>query len=72
MYSENIDKVCRLCIYAKPAAGVETHVKCTLSGAYVKVGFVCQSYKYDVLKRRVRRKKDVAGLGFSANDFSIT
>ena len=71
MYSENIEKICRYCQWAKPAVGVEGYMQCSVHGGYLRVSHSCESFKYDIMKIQVRRKPDVTAHGFTAADFSL-
>lgn len=71
IYSEDIDKVCRLCVHAEMTKGTKTHVHCTKTGGYTPIGNTCESFKYDVFKRQLRRKKSAREHHFTAEDFSL-
>lgn len=70
MYSENVDKICEVCVYAKSVKGTATHRKCELGGGYVPLSYSCDSFKYDILKKKVRRKPKLEH-SFTAEDFKI-
>lgn len=58
MYSPDIEKICALCVHARPEKGVSTHVACTVKGGFMpcsKDG--CENFSYDIFKKKVRRKK---------------
>jgi hypothetical protein len=71
IYSEEIDKVCRLCVYSETVKGTKEHVRCTKLGGYVPIGHMCDLFEYDVFKRVVRRKKTVVKDKFTADDFLL-
>lgn len=71
MYSADNEAVCALCVYSKPAQGVEAYCMCTKRNneyvAAAKDG--CELYKYDIFKRKVSRKRNT--FKFSPNDFIL-
>jgi len=71
MYSENIEKICRYCQWAKNAVGVADYMQCSVHGGYFRLSHTCENFKYDILKKSVRRKKDISNHGFTAADFSL-
>lgn len=71
IYSQEVDKVCRLCVHSGIVKGTKEHVSCARQGGYVPVGHSCNFFEYDVFKRNVRRKKDVAKHKFTSDDFSL-
>ena len=70
MYSETIDKICDVCVYAKSVKGTVTHRLCELGEGYVPLSHTCAGFKYDILKKRVRRKPKLEH-NFSADDFKL-
>ena len=72
IYSEDINKICGLCVHAKKAKGSETHMHCGIhNGEYVAVSReACEKFEYDVFKRPVRRRKKSAG-HFKPEDFML-
>lgn len=59
-------------MYSEPAKGVVTHSLCKKKNEYVsKSRMACESYRYDIFKKRVKRKKDTALTGFSPEDFAL-
>lgn len=71
MYSPNIDKQCRQCVFAKKAIGVVDYMHCDVYGGYYKTSYCCEKFKYDILKKNVRRKKSIPPNKFTASDFSL-
>ena len=68
IYSEEIDRKCALCQFGEPIP--ETlEVLCKKYGV-VEYNYVCKKYKYDIFKKKVKRKKDI-DTGYSEEDFSI-
>ena len=58
MYSPNIEKICALCIHAKPEKGIITHVSCTVKGGFMPCSREgCEKFSYDIFKKKVCRKK---------------
>lgn len=71
MYSPEIEKTCKVCVYASEVKGTITHIKCEILNGYSSKMYTCPKFKYDVLKKNVRRKKDVQDHGFAPEDFSL-
>ncbi len=72
MYSKDNESVCGLCVYSEQAKGVATHSMCKKRNEYVpKNKEACAEYKYDIFKRKVKRKKDTFLEGFSPEDFVL-
>jgi hypothetical protein len=71
MYSDTIDKICRVCIHARQEKGIITHMRCELDGGYYPVRHTCPKFKYDILKKQVRRKREVPKNKFRPEDFSL-
>lgn len=69
MYSENINKICDVCMYSKSVKGSATHLQCTYGG-FVPRNHTCGKFKYDVLKKRVRRRPALEHK-FTAADFEL-
>lgn len=70
MYSDDIEKICALCVHAHAVKGTVTHMQCTHVGGYVPLSHTCLDFKYDVLKKRVRRKPPLKH-NFTADDFKL-
>lgn len=70
IYSQDIDRVCRLCVYSKITKGVSDYVLCTNDGGFYKLNHTCGIFKYDILKKQVRRKKEFE-TKFTADDFKL-
>jgi hypothetical protein len=70
MYSDNIEKICDVCLFSKKVKGSATHLECTLDGSYVPLSHSCGGFKYDILKKRVRRRPEFVS-HFTAEDFKL-
>lgn len=72
IYSEDINKVCGLCVFAK--SDTETDGKellCTLFNKNKEVTeSCCKKFKYDIFKKTVHRKRRLK-TDFSADDFKL-
>ncbi len=68
MYSPDIEPKCALCQMGEPLPG-NKEVVCDKYGV-VPYDYVCKKYKYDIFKKKVRRKNGLDGQ-FSDDDFSI-
>lgn len=72
MYSKDNEPICGLCVNAKPAIGVETHCFCEVKKEYVtKSHKGCEGYRYDIFKRKIRRKTSRIAEEFSPEDFKL-
>ena len=68
IYSENIEKRCGLCRFAKS----ETEDTCFCAKKKKSIpqsNEVCKKFSYDILKKPVRRKRRLST--FNAEDFSL-
>ncbi len=71
MYSPDIDKICAVCINAEAAKGVPTHMACRVHGGYVPASKeACESFGYDIFKKKVSRKKSVKK-EYNPEDFKL-
>lgn len=70
MYSENIEKICSVCVHSGAVKGSATHLMCALGGGYVPKSHTCAKFKYDVLKKQVRRRPPLEN-SFTAEDFKL-
>ena len=68
MYSPDIEKKCATCQFGTLVEGT-LDVMCKKKGM-VAHNFICKKYKYDIFKKKVRRKKALDNQ-FTAEDFSI-
>lgn len=68
MYADDIEKKCALCQYGEPVAGTRD-VVCEKYGI-VAYNHVCKKFKYDIFKKKIRRKKGPEH-SYTAQDFSI-
>ncbi|MCX7714529.1 MAG: hypothetical protein N2171_02210 [Clostridia bacterium] len=71
MYSNDVENICQLCIFAQAVKGIATHKKCALSGGFFPLKHSCQKFKYDIRKKKLQRRKNFAQSGFVASDFSL-
>lgn len=72
MYSKENEPVCGLCLHSGEVKGIATHVSCSKRGGYMpKSRTGCTDYKYDIFKRKVKRKKSNVFEGFSPEDFTL-
>lgn len=69
VYSSDIEQKCALCRYSKKIIGVDREVICEKKGV-VASNYVCKKFKYDIFKKKVRRRKPI-DTNYSAEDFSI-
>ena len=71
IYSEDINKVCALCVNAKPIPENEEEMYCEL---YKKNTAItkndCKKFKYDIFKKKVHRKRRLK-TEFDAEDFKL-
>lgn len=71
IYSEEINKICGLCQYAGHIEGDEDNMRCSLKHKDVELSReACRKFRYDILKKPVRRKKKLKT--YSAADFELT
>lgn len=71
IYSEDINKVCALCIHASAADGSGEFMYCELKKQNMPVSATdCGKFSYDIFKKVVHRKKRLK-TDFSAEDFSL-
>lgn len=70
IYSKDIEKICRLCLYAKDAAD-EDYIYCEKRKKCLrKSQEACKKFSYDILKKTVRRKQKLNN-NFNAEDFKL-
>ncbi|MBQ3125259.1 MAG: hypothetical protein IJC09_07570 [Clostridia bacterium] len=71
IYSDDINKVCGLCVYAQKLEDSEDEMFCTLfkKNTATSQGD-CKKFKYDIFKKTVRRKRRLK-TEFTAEDFEI-
>ena len=71
IYSEDINKVCALCVNAEPIPENKDEMYCKL---YKKNTAItkndCKKFNYDIFKKTVRRKRRFK-TSFSAEDFTL-
>lgn len=70
IYSEDIDKVCRVCVHSQEVKGSSGHIKCKRKGEYIPAGGYCDEFEYDIFKKNVRRKKMLT-TRYSREDFTL-
>lgn len=70
IYSEDINRVCGLCVRARRIAGDDEGITCLKKHKVVPVtNKACRSFKYDILKKQVRRQRKLKT--HSPTDFSL-
>ena len=71
IYSEDINRVCALCVHAQKCEDNEDEMYCTI---YKKntaaTNGDCKKFKYDIFKKTVRRKRRLK-TEFTAEDFEL-
>ncbi len=68
IYSEDINKICAVC---ENARRYSDEMYCNIKKQAVPENdTACEKFKYDILKRRVRRMRRLNN-NFSADDFTI-
>ena len=71
IYSNDINKVCALCLHAEFIENNETAMHCTLKKINVdKAAPDCGKFVYDIFKKQVRRKKRLK-TDFTPEDFTL-
>ena len=70
IYSDDINKVCALCEYAKPIEGDEDNYYCEKQKKNTAIGDSCAKFKYDIFKKVVRRKRRLR-TDFNPEDFVL-
>ena len=71
IYSEEINKVCGVCLYAQAVENCEYEMYCTIYKKYIPISNgECKKFKYDIFKKSVRRKRRLK-TNFSSEDFSL-
>lgn len=71
MYSPDIEKICKYCLYAKTAVGVASYMHCDIDNGFHTVSNTCENFRYDILKKVPHRRKSISDTDFSPEDFSI-
>lgn len=69
MYSKDISKMCANC-QKGTAIPLTNDVMCEIRGV-VPYNYLCKKYKYDIFTKKLRRRRDISGESFKAQDFSI-
>ncbi|HIT84680.1 MAG TPA: hypothetical protein IAA60_02115 [Candidatus Ornithomonoglobus intestinigallinarum] len=70
IYSDDIEKICALCVYSEKRSN--TLVFCAHLGQCVGASdSACKRYKYDILKREVRRRRPLDTNKLSEEDFKL-
>lgn len=71
IYSENINKVCGLCVNAESIDGNDESMFCTVKKENVGISDTeCKKFQYDIFKKKVRRKKRLK-TNYDPNDFKL-
>ncbi len=68
VYSQDIERKCALCQFGEPIPDT-LEVLCKKYGV-VEYNYVCKKYKYDIFKKKVKRKRDI-GIEYNEEDFFI-
>jgi len=72
MYSPDIEKICAVCVNAKAVKGIMTHMACDIHGGYVPCRKdACESFKYDIFKKKVKRHKSVEDKKYDPEAFKL-
>ena len=69
LWEEEEYKICRFCAFAKRVSVLE-EVYCEKKKQVVPEDSVCRKYKYDILKKELRRRKAVSRK-YNKGDFEI-
>ncbi len=69
IYSDDINKICAVCVNAVKIAGDDTHMRCSLKHEDTELGGSCKKFKYDILKKPTRRRR--LKTNYSPEDFNI-
>lgn len=56
LWSQENPDICRFCAFAKPVVTTED-IYCEKKKTYFSQEFTCKKFKYDILKKEVRRAK---------------
>ena len=70
IYSEDINKVCALCEHSETIDGNEDMLLCSKSKKNTAITDSCAKFKYDILKKVVRRKRRLK-TDFNPEDFVL-
>ena len=71
IYSEDINKICALCMNADFVPENDDAMYCRIKGVNVDKSHPdCDKFKYDIFKKPIRRKKRLKTT-FSADDFKL-
>ncbi|MDY3030862.1 MAG: hypothetical protein SOS24_03750 [Clostridia bacterium] len=71
IYSSEIPRICAYCVNAERAAEEADETVCRRDGKTVEITKeACRHYKYDILKRTVRRRKPFK-TNLTQEDFSL-
>ena len=71
IYSEDINKICALCVHSKSLDENDHEVFCTrLNKNTAATKGDCKKFKYDVFKKTVHRKRRLK-TNFDAEDFKL-
>ena len=71
IYSNDINKVCSLCVFAQAIDGNDDEIYCQRykKNTAATMGD-CKKFKYDIFKKVVRRKRRL-NTNFTADDFKL-
>ncbi len=69
IYSDDINKICGLCVFASPIDGDSENIMCEKKRKKRAFNNKCRKFQYDILKRQVRRKKKLKT--YNPSDFEL-
>lgn len=70
IYSDDINKICALCEHSQAIDGDEETLICLLKKKSTAINDSCAKFKYDILKKTVRRKRRLK-TDFNPDDFTL-
>ena len=70
IYSDDINKICAVCVHAVKIAGDDSHMRCTRKRADKSVSDTCAKFRYDILKKPTRRRRRL-NTDFKPEDFTL-
>lgn len=69
LYSDEINKICGLCIFASEIDGEREKMQCSKKRKSVNFDYHCRKFQYDIFKKQVRRKKKLKT--YNPSDFEL-
>lgn len=70
IYSDDINKVCGLCVHAQSIEGEDDVFSCKFSKKNTTITDSCAKFKYDIFKKPVHRKRRLK-TDFKPEDFIV-